>query len=357
MSGRDARLHPGAAFSREELAAELTVIIPAYNEAASLADTVKSLVNQTWPPSRVIVVDDCSTDGTGEVAAALGVEVVRPPANTGSKAGAQTFALASVATRYVMAIDADTVLAPDAIEQLMVAFEDPQLGAACGLVLPRYVSTVWERGRYVEYLYSFTFHKQVQDALGKPLISSGCFSAYRTGVLCAMGGWSTRTMAEDMDLTWSLYERGWRVRFIPEAVCYPIEPHSWQFLAKQLRRWSHGFLQNIRLHWRGILGLRYLRSTVAIAGFDALFAPAATLFLLPLLAVLVSPWYALGYVIDLPVIAIPVLAGAWRRRETWRAVASLPCYFALRLANCWFMLRAVVDEARGHRLVTYEKGH
>ena len=340
-----------------EFAAELTVIIPAYNEAGSLADTVKSLASQTCPPSRLIVVDDCSTDGTGQVAAGLGVEVLRPPANTGSKAGAQTFALATVATRYVMAIDADTVLAPDAIEQLAVAFGDRQMGAACGLVLPRHVRTVWERGRYVEYLYSFTFHKPVQDALGKPLISSGCFSAYRTGVLCALGGWSTRTMAEDMDLTWSLYERGWRVRFIPAAVCYPIEPNSWQFLAKQLRRWSHGFVQNIRLHWRGILGLRYLRSTVAIAGFDALFAPAATLFLLPLLAILVSAWYALGYVIDLPVVAIPVLTGAWRRRETWRALASLPCYFMLRLANCWFMLRAVLDEARGRRLATYEKGH
>ena len=332
---------PRAAGGR--FADELTVIVPAYNEAESLADTVKSLVNQTCPPARVLVVDDCSTDGTGQVAAALGVEVLRPPANTGSKAGAQTFALRSVATRYVMAIDADTVLAADAIEKLSAAFADPAVAAACGLVLPRYVGTVWERGRYVEYLYSFTFHKRVQDAFGTPLIASGCFSAYRTQVLCALGGWSSRTMAEDMDLTWSMYERGWQVRFMPDAVCYPIEPHTWEFLAKQLRRWSHGFVQNIRLHWRGILGQRYLRSTVAIAGFDATFAPAATLFLLPVLAIFVNPWYALGYVVDFPVVAIPVLAGAWHRNEIKRAIASLPCYFALRLANCWFMLRAMVD--------------
>jgi biofilm PGA synthesis N-glycosyltransferase PgaC len=345
------------AAARGRFADELTVIIPAYNEAESLADTVKSLVGQTCPPARVVVVDDCSTDGTGEVAASLGVEVLRPPANTGSKAGAQTFALRSVATRYVMAIDADTILAPDAIEELSSAFADPGVAAACGLVLPRYVGTVWERGRYVEYLYSFTFHKQVQDAFGKPLISSGCFSAYRTGVLCALGGWSSRTLAEDMDLTWSLYERGWRVRFMPTALCYPIEPHSWEFLAKQLRRWSHGFVQNIQLHWRGILGLRYLRSTVVIAGFDAVFAPVATLIVLPLLTVFVSPWYALGFVVDFPVVAIPVLVGAWHRAETKRAIVSLPCYFALRLVNCWFMLRAVIDETRGRRLATYEKGH
>src|SRR5216117_3512281 len=77
--------------------ADLTVIVPAYNEAASVADTILSLQAQTAPPREIIVVDDCSTDGTGDVARALGVIVVRPPANTGSKAGAQTFALRDAA--------------------------------------------------------------------------------------------------------------------------------------------------------------------------------------------------------------------------------------------------------------------
>lgn len=344
--------------SARDIADELTVIVPAFNEAESIADTVASLVNQTTPPKRVLVVDDCSTDGTGDVAAGLGVEVVRPPENTGSKAGAQTFALTCVQTRYTMAIDADTVLAPDAIELLAAVFVDDDVAAASGFVLPRHVRTVWERGRYIEYMYSFTFHKQVQDYFGKPLISSGCFSMYRTEVLCAVGGWSNRTTAEDMDLTWTLYERGWAVRFVPEANSYPIEPRNWHFLGKQLRRWSHGFVQNVRLHWRGLLAQRYLRSVVAIAFFDALVAPVITLFVFPVLAVLVSPWFLLAYVIDLPVVAIPVLIGARRRRETRRALASLPAYFALRLANCWFMLRAVVAELVAHRrLDVYEKGH
>jgi biofilm PGA synthesis N-glycosyltransferase PgaC len=165
-------------------------------------------------------------------------------------------------------------------------------------------------------------------------------------------------MAEDMDLTWTLYERGWRVRFVPEAISYPIEPANWYFLGKQLRRWSHGFVQNVRLHWRGLLSQRYLRSVVAIAFFDAIVAPIVTLFAFPLLAVLVAPWFLLGYVIDSPVVAIPVLTGARKRGEIRRAIASLPAYFALRLANCWFMLRAVVAElVVGRRLTAYEKGH
>jgi len=344
--------------SVREIVANLTVIVPAFNEAESLRETVASVLNQTVAPGRVLVVDDCSTDGTGEIAVGLGVEVLRPPGNTGSKAGAQTFALNEVRTRYTMAIDADTVLAPDAIELLASVFVDEDVAAASGFVLPRYVRTVWERGRYIEYLYSFTFHKQVQDYYGRPLISSGCFSMYRTEVLCSIGGWSGRTMAEDMDLTWSLYERGWAVRFVPEATSYPIEPANWHFLGKQLRRWSHGFVQNVRLHWRGLLAQRYLRSVVAIAFFDAIVAPVVTLLAFPLLAVFVTPWFLLGYVIDLPVVAIPVMTGARRRRESRRALASLPAYFALRLANCWFMLRAVVAElVVGRRLKVYEKGH
>jgi len=63
-----------------------------------------------------------------------------------------------------------------------------------------------------------------------------------------------------MDLTWTFYQTRRGVRFVPEAVCYPIEPHSLGLLGKQLRRWSHGFVQNVRLHWRPLLQVPYLRS-------------------------------------------------------------------------------------------------
>jgi poly-beta-1,6-N-acetyl-D-glucosamine synthase len=174
----------------------LTAIVPAFNEAATVADTIRSLQDQTLPPLDILVVDDCSTDETGAVAEAAGARVVRPPTNTGSKAGAQTFALQFVTTGFVMALDADTTLAPDAVERLSGVFSDPQVGAASGSVLPRRVRSVWERGRYVEYLFAFSFFKRIQDHYGKPLISSGCFSLYRTNVVRQGGGWSDRTTAE-----------------------------------------------------------------------------------------------------------------------------------------------------------------
>jgi biofilm PGA synthesis N-glycosyltransferase PgaC len=257
-----------------------------------------------------------------------------------------------------MAIDADTVLDQDALRLLAAAFDDERVAAACGFVLPRHVRSVWERGRYVEYLYSFTFPKVVQDHFHKPLISSGCFSMYRTDVLRQVGGWAQRTMAEDMDLTWTLYEAGWKVQFLPEAVSYPIEPETFSFLSKQLRRWSHGFVQNVQLHWRALLGLRYLRSVISVAFFDAMVSPLLTVVVLPLLALFVSPAFLLAYVIDIPVVAVPVLVGAARRREVGKALVSLPAFFVLRLANAWFMLRAVTSEVLlRKRLDVYEKGH
>ena len=348
--------HSGAALAAPPA---ISVIVPAFNEASTLAATLVSLQAQTLAPAAIVVVDDCSDDGTGEVARGMGATVVRPPANTGSKAGAQTFGLQFVTTPLVVAVDADTTLAPEALEQLVQAFEPPDVAAACGFVIPRHVASVWERGRYIEYLFAFSFYKQVQDYYGRPLIASGCFAMYRTDVLRACGGWSTRTLAEDMDLTWTFYQMGQAVRFVPEAVCYPIEPHAYRHLRAQLRRWSHGFVQNVRLHWRGLLDVPYLRSAVAVTLWDASVASVAFLLLLPLLAVLLAnPWPLAGYLIDAPAVMVPVLIAARRRRETRIALASLPAFFLLRTVNAWFFVRALWRElVLRQPLLVYEKGH
>ena len=336
----------------------LTVIVPAYNEAASIADTIRSLKAQTVTVKAIVVVDDGSTDGTGDIAKTLGVTVLRPPRNTGSKAGAQNVALGQVDTEFTMALDADTTLAPDAIERLLTAFREPLVAAACGFVVPRYVRTLWERGRYIEYLFAFTFCKPIQNYYQRPLISSGCFSMYRTRVLRANGGWSTRTMAEDMDLTWNLYQQGHGVRFVPGAVCYPIEPQTFSLMRKQLKRWSHGFIQNVRLHWRGLLRIPYLRSVVGVGLWDATVASVAYLIGLPLLACFVSPWFLLGYVIDTPATLIPVLSQAEARKEVRLALASIPAFWVLRMVNGVCFLSALWAELVLRRpLRVYEKGH
>lgn len=341
----------------------LTVLIPAYNEAGFVADTLRSVQRQTTLPTRIIVVDDCSTDGTGDVARAcetpeIEFSVVRPEKNAGSKSSALNFGMTFVDTEYTLVIDADTTLAPDAIEKLMANFDSPKVACVTGMVLPRHVRTMWERGRYVEYLYAFTFYKPIQDYYGKPLIASGCFSAFRTDVLRRAGGWSMRTVGEDMDLTWSIYGMGYAVRFALDAVSYPVEPHSFHFLHKQLKRWSAGFVQCVRVHWKGALEVPYLRSMVAVALWDALQAVLGLFLIIPLLAIFVHPLFLLGYVLDLPTIAIPVLYTAYRRGEMLQALKSFPAFWIMRFVNSVYVLQAFWNEfVMRKKLEKFEKGH
>jgi len=95
-----------------------------------------------------------------------------------------------------------------------------------------------------------------------------------------------------------------------------------------------------------------------ISLWDAIFASFAYLVLLPLLAVFASPLFLLGYLIDAPAVAVPVLIKAAERREVGRALASLPSFFVLRTVNSVFLLMAIWSEwVLRKRLTVYEKGH
>jgi hypothetical protein len=80
--------------------------------------------------------------------------------------------------------------------------------------------------------------------------------------------------------------------------------------------------------------------------------------LLPLLVLIFGPVALIGYVIDMPAIAVPVLHAGAKRGEFWSALVSLPSFFVLRLVNSAMMLRAVFEEVVLRRSFdTYEKGH
>ena len=161
-----------------------------------------------------------------------------------------------------------------------------------------------------------------------------------------------------MDLTWSFHATGLKVRFVPEAVCYPIEPHSMYFMRKQLKRWSHAFVQNVRLHWRAVARVPYLRLAVAVGLWDATLAPLVYFFVIPLLAVLVSPYWLIGWVIDAPALLVPVLFGALSRGELGRALLTYPAFFVLRMLNSVEFVKALWLELVMRRsLKDYEKGH
>lgn len=337
----------------------VSVIIPAYNESAYIERTIKSVQAQTHPVDEIIVIDDCSTDNTGEIAKSLGVKVLRPLTNQGSKARAQNYALPHVTTDLTVAIDADTSLHQNAMEEMVKVMDKEDVAAACSFVLPGKVETIWERGRFVEYLFAFTFYKEIQQWYGKPLICSGCFSTYRTDKLKAFGGWPTRTIAEDMDLTWSYYSRGEDIMFTSKAFCYPLEPHNVKFLTKQLKRWSHGFIQNVILHWNSLLKIPTLREQVVVGLADAIVTGILYFMFTPLLILLNAPTALLYlYFSDWIFLAVPVLWKGYKLKLLRKSIFSLPCYFILRLVNSIYFFEALISELILKKsLKVFEKGH
>ena len=264
-------------------------------------------------------------------------------------------------TEYTLAVDDDTIVEPDAIEKRFATMDGADLAAACGFVVPRYVRTVWERGRYVEYLLAFSFYKPIPGSLRQAAdLRRAASSIYRTDVLRQHGGWQTRTMAEDMDLTWTMYQEGQRVRFVPEAVCYPIEPHNLSFMRKQLRRWSHGFMQNVRLHWRGLLPISFLRSTISVALWESTVASVIYLGVLPISALFLhKPLILLVYVLDAH---RPAGAGADRGHRAARVLAGGRQHSGV-LAYCASSTVCLSSRPSGQELIVrrpllvYEKGH
>jgi hypothetical protein len=107
-----------------------------------------------------------------------------------------------------------------------------------------------------------------------------------------------------------------------------------------------------------VLHLGYLRSVVAVAFWDALLASLAYVVLIPMLAVLIDPIVLVAYLVDAPVVLVPVIWQALARRETGKALASYPSFFLLRVVNGFFMLGALWRELIARRpLLIYEKGH
>jgi N-acetylglucosaminyltransferase len=345
----------------------VTVIVPAHNEEAGLPATLESILRQTRPADEIIVVDDGSADRTGEVARAHGVTVLTPPSNLGSKAKAQNHALPHCATDLVVAVDADTVLAPDYLEKIVPAFADPAVVVAAGNVQTRFTRTVWERGRSIEYLFGFHWHRPIQNTANSPVVCSGCCSAFRRDALVAFGGFPERTMVEDMDLTWSQQIAGRKAVYVGTAVAWAADPETLTYLRKQVWRWMAGFFQNVRLHMARMIARKPLLALwIGLAVLEILTAPLwwATPFFVTLalhkpVGVTLAWWLGSELGFTLP----PLLYGARRRGlRVSRMLLNLPCLYPTKAVNIYYAWKGLIVELilvplrLSHGLVIYEKG-
>jgi N-acetylglucosaminyltransferase len=347
--------------------ATLTVIVPAHNEELGLPATLESLARQTEPAEQIIVVDDGSADRTSEVAAAYGATVLRPPRNLGSKAKAQNHALPHCSTDLVLAVDADTVLAPDYIEKIKPAFDDPEVVVAAGNVQTRFARSAWERGRSIEYLFGFHWHRPIQNAANSPVVCSGCCSAFRRETLVAFGGFPERTIVEDMDYTWSMQIAGRRAVYVGAAVAWAADPETLPYLRKQVWRWMSGFFQNVRLHLRGLLRRKPMLAVwILLALAEVFTAPLwwATPLILTWgmhrsLDATLTVWLGSEVLFTVP----PLVYAARRRRlSLTRVLANIPFVYLTKAVNVYYAWKALVVELilvplhLSEGLLTYEKG-
>jgi cellulose synthase/poly-beta-1,6-N-acetylglucosamine synthase-like glycosyltransferase/peptidoglycan/xylan/chitin deacetylase (PgdA/CDA1 family)/spore germination protein YaaH len=232
----------------------VAVLIPAYNEEKVIVRTVRSVLNSDYKNLHIIVIDDGSSDRTAEVAcAAYRAEIaagrvqVLTKAN-GGKAAALNYALDRMKEDVYVGIDADTVIAPDAISKLIPHFEDPLVGAVAGNAKVGNRVNLWTRWQALEYITSQNFERRALDLFNVVTVVPGAIGAWRTAPVKAAGGYPINTVAEDADLTMNLLEQQLKVVYEDRALAFTEAPVDAKGLMRQRFRWSFGILQAIWKH-------------------------------------------------------------------------------------------------------------
>jgi cellulose synthase/poly-beta-1,6-N-acetylglucosamine synthase-like glycosyltransferase/peptidoglycan/xylan/chitin deacetylase (PgdA/CDA1 family) len=251
---RSSTLLPGA----QDFKPPVTVIVPAYNEEKVIERTVRSVLASDYPQLKVIVVDDGSADATfaaaqqafrQEIAAGKLLLLTKPNAG---KAGALNLGLQHTQDEIYVGIDADTVIAPDAVSRLVAHFADPEVGAVAGNAKVGNRVNLWTRWQALEYITSQNFERRALNVLGAVSVVPGAIGAWRTAAVQKVGGYPTDTVAEDADLTMSLLEEGWKVVNEDSALAFTEAPTTANGLMRQRFRWSFGILQAVWKHGRAI---------------------------------------------------------------------------------------------------------
>ena len=272
---------------------DVAVLIPAYNEEKVIERTVRAVLDSNYPHLRAIVIDDGSKDRTYEVVSesfapeiAAGRVTLLTQTN-GGKARALDYALEHVTEDIYIGIDADTVIAPDAISYLVPNFIDPKLGALAGNAKVGNKINLWTRWQALEYITSQNFERRALNTFSAVSVVPGAIGAWRTEAVRACGGYHVDTVAEDADLTMALLQAGYKVEYEDRAIAYTEAPHNARGLMRQRFRWSFGILQAVYKH---------RRATVREGALGWIAIPNIIIFqiLLPIVSPFIDIMFAYG---------------------------------------------------------------
>jgi len=278
-----------------EFAPAVAVLIPAYNEEKVIERTIRSALRSTYKNLRVIVIDDGSKDRTLDVARncfgreqSLGKVLILTKPNSG-KADALNFGLKYLRPHeeIFVGIDADTVIAKDAVALLVPHFQNAKVGAVAGNAKVGNRVNLWTRWQALEYITSQNFERRALNTLGAVSVVPGAIGAWRVSAVKQVCAFHTDTVAEDADLTMALLRTGYRVQYEDMALAYTEAPVNARGLMRQRFRWSFGILQAVYKH-------REVFARKGVLGWVAL--PNIIIFqiLLPLVSPFIDIMFAVG---------------------------------------------------------------
>ncbi|MGD1217412.1 MULTISPECIES: glycosyltransferase [Streptomyces] len=270
----------------------VSVLVPAYNEAKCIENTVHSLMASEHP-IEVIVIDDGSSDGTARIVENLrlpNVRVVRQ-LNAG-KPAALNRGLANARYDIIVMMDGDTVFEPATVRELVQPFADPQVGAVAGNAKVGNRDSLIGAWQHIEYVMGFNLDRRMYDILRCMPTIPGAVGAFRRSALERVGGMSDDTLAEDTDITMAMHRDGWRVVYAEKARAWTEAPESVQQLWSQRYRWSYGTMQAIWKHRKALI------ERGPSGRFGRVGLPLVSLFMVlaPLLAPLIDVFLLYGVV-------------------------------------------------------------
>lgn len=225
----------------------VTVVVPAYNEAAVIVATVRSLLACSYPsPVQIVVVDDGSTDSTYAVAVHAfeshpQVSVLTQP--NGGKCTALNLGMAQARTDIVVCIDADTQLDPEALRLLCRHFRDPLVGAVAGQPKVGNRRNFITRVQALEYVVLNSVERQAMEGCNAITCVAGALGAYRKALIERLGGYASDTLAEDTDMTLRILRSGARIVYEDQAIAWTESPETLRDFMKQRFRWMFGTAQ------------------------------------------------------------------------------------------------------------------
>ncbi|MBM2852786.1 MAG: glycosyltransferase [Candidatus Nitrosotenuis sp.] len=235
----------------------VSIIVPAYNEEKVIRATIESILATDYQRREIIVIDDGSKDRTFEIASEYKDRVKALHKENGGKPSALNYGLLYAKGQIIISVDADTILAPQAISALVEGFRRDEVGALAGNIKVRNRTNWITKCQALEYVAGIQIFRRTLDFFDAVPIVPGALGAFRKDRLQKIGNFSKDTLAEDFDATLKILKSGNEVGGIIDSKAYTESPNSIRQFYRQRKRWYRGDMQVLVKHKDSMMNPRF----------------------------------------------------------------------------------------------------